>query len=419
MIYLLVGYMWLFIHRPFEVWPVLAPFRIELVYAVFCFICWLVLNPNKSWVSNRLNVAFAFFWLVFLMAWLASPYARAGQPQVEEYFKYVYFYFLLMATARDERDLRTLAAGYLLVVGLYMTHSLREFLCGRHVYRMGIPRMIGIDESFNDPNTFAATILYSLPLTLAFWPEAKNRKHKLLLAYYTGLTVLCVIFTGSRSGFAVLLVFFVLVLPRLFFSKRMFAIAVVSLPLVWFAMPEDLQNRFWTLIDPSVGPRNAQGSAESRTIFFFEGLALWQGSPVLGVGPAGFSAALAHHMQPHNLYAQVLAETGTLGAMAVLGLLACYLLNVVEIRRLGRQDKTGRSSFPANLSNAIIISIVLLLIKGLGDHNLYRYTWLWFGAFQAIAVKCMWQRVALSRPAQPFPMLGRVPAASLTIGPRG
>jgi len=26
---------------------------------------------------------------------------------------------------------------------------------------------------------------------------------------------------------------------------------------------------------------------------------------------------------------------------------------------------------------------------GLGGHNLYRYTWLWFGAFQAIALDCM------------------------------
>jgi hypothetical protein len=35
------------------------------------------------------------------------------------------------------------------------------------------------------------------------------------------------------------------------------------------------------------------------------------------------------------------------------------------------------------------LTVLLLLLMGLGGHNLYRYTWLWFGAFQAIALDCM------------------------------
>jgi hypothetical protein len=34
-----------------------------------------------------------------------------------------------------------------------------------------------------------------------------------------------------------------------------------------------------------------------------------------------------------------------------------------------------------------------MLVKGYGDHNLYRYTWLWFGAFQAISVSILRQKV--------------------------
>ncbi len=41
------------------------------------------------------------------------------------------------------------------------------------------------------------------------------------------------------------------------------------------------------------------------------------------------------------------------------------------------------------LSNSILMSILLLLFKGYSDHNLYRYTWLWFGAFQAMALQAM------------------------------
>jgi hypothetical protein len=30
-----------------------------------------------------------------------------------------------------------------------------------------------------------------------------------------------------------------------------------------------------------------------------------------------------------------------------------------------------------------------MLLMGFSGHNLYRYTWLWFGAFQVIALHCM------------------------------
>ena len=32
------------------------------------------------------------------------------------------------------------------------------------------------------------------------------------------------------------------------------------------------------------------------------------------------------------------------------------------------------------------MAVILLLFIGLAGHSLYRYTWLWFGAFQAIGL---------------------------------
>jgi O-antigen ligase len=392
--------MLMFIYRPFEIWPVLGTIHLERVYAIITIVYWVLFYSKKTWVNNRLTYAFFFFWVVLLLSWLSSQFPEGGQRVAEEYFKYVVFFMLIMASVRDEKDLKVLTLGYLLVVGLYMTHSLREFLCGRHVHRMGITRMIGIDQTFNDPNTFAATILYSLPLSLAFWPEAKKPKHKLCLAYYTALSAACVVFTGSRSGFAVLLVFVTLALPRLFWDKRLLILAIVVFPLAWFVIPEKLQNRFETMIDPSKGPNNAQGSAEGRTQGFLDGINNWQRSPVFGVGPGAHGPAAGHGAQPHNLYGQVLGEMGTAGGLALLAILSCFATNALEVRRLSRLDQTGLGPFPTNLSRAIGITVVLLLVKGWADHNLYRYTWLWFGAFQAIAVNCMRERLAEVRYTQ-------------------
>jgi O-antigen ligase len=393
-IYLLIGYMWLFIHRPFEVWPVLGTIRFEMVYVILTCCYWLFFYPKKTWVSNWLNMAFGFFWVVFLLAWQVSPfqeYLRCSLT-VENYFKTAVFYVLVMASVRDEKQLKTLTMGFLVVFAIYMTHSLREFYNGRHEFRMGIVRMIGIDESTRDPNTFASSILYSLGLTLAFWREEGDRKQRLFLTYFTGLSVLCIILTGSRSGFIGIICFLLFCFRQLFRKKILLLLVLLSVPLGWSVMPLELQNRFWTLIDPSVGPANARESAEGRTRGFYDGVSLWEQSPLLGFGPGAHGMAMGHGFQAHNLYGQVLGETGTLGALALLGIVVCFFANALVIRGLRRRESTNRGSFPASVSGSVVFTIVLLLIKGNSDHNLYRYTWLWNGAFQAIAVSCMRKR---------------------------
>ncbi|MCI0456896.1 MAG: hypothetical protein L0Z62_07955, partial [Gemmataceae bacterium] len=197
--WLLGGYMWLYIHRPFEVWPVLGTVQIERMYMILTLLCWLG-TTGKRWVANRLHGAFAAFALVLVLAWLASPYGDLGTKTVEDFFKVAVFYVLVITTIHDEKTLKRLIVIYLAVVGLYMTHSFWEFLQGRHVYRMGIRRMIGVDTTYNDPNTFSATLLYSLPLTLPFWTSAAGGRARLLLFGYTGLSVVCILLTGSRGS---------------------------------------------------------------------------------------------------------------------------------------------------------------------------------------------------------------------------
>jgi hypothetical protein len=62
---------------------------------------------------------------------------------------------------------------------------------------------------------------------------------------------------------------------------RVKAIAGFTLaaPLAFMALPESLQNRFETIINPEVGPKNAQESGEGRVNGFLIGLELWSSEP--------------------------------------------------------------------------------------------------------------------------------------------
>jgi hypothetical protein len=73
---------------------------------------------------------------------------------------------------------------------------------------------------------------------------------------------------------------------------------------------------------------------------------------------------------------------------------------------------------PADISyhvcRAVTINMFLMLLMGWAGHNLYRYNWQWFAAFQAIALHCVRARAEscsrASAYALPYLILPRVRA---------
>ena len=58
--WLLIGYMFLFIHRPFELWPVLGDLHVERVYILGVILAWAVW-PGKTWFPNLQHLAYLAF----------------------------------------------------------------------------------------------------------------------------------------------------------------------------------------------------------------------------------------------------------------------------------------------------------------------------------------------------------------------
>src|SRR5437660_1438559 len=105
--WVLIGYMFLFIHRPFEVWPVLGDLHVERVYMVGALLA-LAVYGGKKWVPNGLHFAFLAFAAAVVLCWVVSPWAAQGQETVENHFKVLTFYLLVILVVRDEDGLRHL-----------------------------------------------------------------------------------------------------------------------------------------------------------------------------------------------------------------------------------------------------------------------------------------------------------------------
>ncbi|MFO0881186.1 MAG: O-antigen ligase family protein [Gemmataceae bacterium] len=399
MIWILGGYLWLYVHRPFEVWPALGMLQFERGYMFAMILAWAV-TPSKSLAFNRIHLSIAFFTACLLAVWLASPFAsKPGTWEViDNYLKVCVFYFLVITTVREERDLRLLVLLFLAAVGLYMAHSLWEFAHGRYQWRMGTRRMIGVDTTFSDPNAFASTLLYSLPMTLPFWYEQPRRVPRWVLIGFVLGVVLCILLTGSRAAFAGLCLLAMMLF--VFSAKHKFqailscgALGVAGMFVLLVALPEDLSNRYLTLIDSSRGPQNAAESASGRLDGFVHGIEAWQKSPLLGHGPAAFAYVTNRGGQAHNLYGQVLSEMGLLGAMALALLVGCFWFNWRDACRVVASEGGVRpDDFLYQLSRAISINILLLLVMGWSGHNLFRYNWQWLAAFSGVATFLLLRR---------------------------
>jgi O-antigen ligase len=393
MLWLLLGYMFLFIHRPFEIWPVLGEYRIERIYMLGTMLAvagW----PGKRFLTNRQHWAFAGFALAVFLCWVASPWGAQGEQVVEDFFKILVFYVLLTLVIHDEKNLRLLLMGFLGIMVLYMTHSLVEYANGRHVFRMGITRLIGVDTTMGDPNSFGASIVYALPFIIPFWTDPASKRWRWLLGGYLALSVVCIGLTGSRSAFVGFLLGGLLMIMKSRWRWRLAIGGVLAAPLLWAALPPTLQTRFETIINPDVGPANAKSSAEGRIQGLVSGLQLWEENPISGCGPGAWRKATGSTIESHNLYGQLMGEMGTLGVAAFTAILVGFWVNLRWIRKAYRLHPEWGHDFLYQVTSAIGLGVLLLLFLGNFGHNLFRYSWYWYGGFLIITRYCVQQRLA-------------------------
>src|SRR5438552_391545 len=182
MIYLLIGYVYLCIHRPMEIWPALGDLRIELIYFTFLTLAWCVAGKrSRGWT---LLAAVSSMGAAFYFSWLCSPWADKADEVVKNYTLVLVFGLMIATCVRDERSLYLFVTAFIAVMALYMLHSVWEYRNGRHTFRMGIARMVGVDKSLGDPNSFGASIVYSLPFLGFFWQYWTRAWRRFALGLY-------------------------------------------------------------------------------------------------------------------------------------------------------------------------------------------------------------------------------------------
>jgi O-antigen ligase len=189
--------------------------------------------------------------------------------------------------------------------------------------------------------------------------------------------------TGSRTGFAGLIVIFVAILVK---SKKrlLFGTAGVLILVVGLAFQgADLQDRYLSLFD--LGEKNA-ATASGRIEGVIENFQVALRKPFFGHGLGTSSEANANFgtddKPAHNLYAEVAQELGFVGLVVFVLFLKSIVTGFAQCKRafIGATS----SMFLSGLLDATQVWLILNLVFSLASYGLNSYEWYLLGALSVV-----------------------------------
>jgi putative inorganic carbon (HCO3(-)) transporter len=275
----------------------------------------------------------------------------------------------------------------------------------------GIPRLYGTPGSmFGQPNSLSGKTVSLLPFVWYLYPIIKARWLKLLVLTEVVFAINIIVFTASRTGYLTLTASAILMMA---FSKRAklraFAFAATLAVVSVIFVPPEYKERFTSAFTLE---EKEGHSAETRKGLFFDSLATFMRHP-LGIGAECFPRYQAvegrNAQETHNLYTQLLAETGIQGFTCFAAMLYVVLRKAERTRRRlaaiiehleshrARAPPEAHTLFDAELktnrllfatTTAVIVFTLVRLLLGLFGHDLFEIYW-WIAAGMTMALHNM------------------------------
>ena len=367
-----------------------------------------------------------FFWVALFMIVLmiSTIFARNFSESFDVLFTYLteglYVYIVLTNVVRNSKQLRrviwALLAAAIIMGGLPVYQQVTEtfdnnywgfaqisdasFRTGEENLQGDIrqPRHAG---SIGEMNRFAQVMLMLVPLgLLRFWGEKSFmlRMIGLVAAGLAGMGVVLAFSRGAALGFALMLL--LMVFLRVIKPGQLLAFVLVAV-LLLAAFPQysqrlmSIQSVATLFGGEATGEDSSpDGAIRGRITEMWAAAKVYGDHPIVGVGPGMFKyysrqysldiglRNLMGNREAHSLYLGLAAETGTLGLVTFLGMLAVTIHELMRVRSRSRGTRPDLE----NLASSFVLVMLAYLSTGIFLHLSYmRYFWMMFALAAAAA----------------------------------
>jgi len=423
-LYLVFLASWL-LHLPARL-PILGVLRMDLL--LVCIIAALV-SAGSSGETNR-EPTRTHRIILILMAYvvLAAPLVewpgsviKNGLPLL---IKASVFYYFTRALCTTEQRLRKLLFVFVVCQAirvieplyLHLTEDYWGSAASMADWEM-MDRLSGAPSDVINPNGLAFVILTVIPFAHYLW--TLRRWGSFAYALLLPALLYTLLLTASRSGIVGLAAVFGIIWLR---SQRKVLLATVLAIVVTGAVPlmnAQQLDRVWSIVDSHT--KNA-ATAQGRVEGWQREFAAAMRRPLFGHG-LGTSVEVNFHFtgrdQPsHNLYVEVLEETGIIGLALVIWLIASVLTTVRHaLRHLS--ESPAPSAFLTRLCMAVQAFTMMNVLFSFFSYGLTSYEW-YFLAGLSTAISGLLQTNAVAQPKQMNAVrpVGSIAAPAPALGSR-
>ena len=351
--------------RPQDIWFELEPFRLLIVVAAVTVGAVLAREGARPLAASWPElVPFAALLATAAASWVFSPVPGEALPALLALLKLVLLAWLCLHLVRAVGDLRLVIWAWLIPLAAHTAWSLWRDT----PWRAGAAGLLDNYRGHlvahgpagaGDANYFARALIATLPLWWLLGSTANRAAGRAIAVVGGAMSAVGIVYTFSRSGFlvgtVVLSALAALALRRLRGWQRA-VVALTVAAILWSAAPETTYARMGALQRPPDHERSVTGRIE----IWERGLELARERPLLGVGLGRFESAFGARWSPprsaHSMLVEVLAETGVLGLIVYLGVLAATFHGLERLRRA----PPGGDGEPWLVRAALALEIALL-----------------------------------------------------------
>jgi len=406
----LIGFTFVLLIAPQDIFPALRPLRIGMLAAGTGLGALLIDRLGRGLPVTRMTreiklAAGLLAWAVVTVPFSYWPGGSIGL-LTDLYLKTLAIFVLIANVVSTVDRLKKIAWALTLMTIPIATKGVENFLSGVYV-RGGVDqtvkRIVGYEGALTqNPNDLALILNLILPLTVALFLITPSAAVRTCLFGIVALQVVGIVVTFSRAGFLTLATTLaVSVLTSTGRLDRRWAWAVLILAIVCVPLlPADYVSHLFTITDIDTDPT---GSAQDRWAQQVAAIGYVVGHPVIGAGLGQNILAMNEVLGPawlmvHNAYLEYAIDLGLPGLVLFLLLVVASVRSAGRAARIGATRPGGREL--SVLANGIRTSLLALAVAAFFSPVAYHFHFYYFAGL-AIAARAIAEGDAVAAPLEP------------------
>jgi len=366
-----------------------------------------LMSSERKLIGDSLMVLLILYGAVIFLSSVRAVDPEQADENLFEHLKSLCIFWVIINLTTSRLVLRR-AVWVLVLVGAFLgTISVYQVFTSSYGLEFGgfgrikLAQIVGnvrqprIAGPLSDPNFYAQILVPLVPLALyRLWDESSLRL-KLIAAYALWVIILALVFTYSRGGSLALgVVLLLAAINKKVKLQYLFLGLIIVVPLLLF-IPKEFEGRLSTLNQLIPGRNEStihvDTALQERTLLMRAAWEMFSDHPILGVGAGNYSEHYEEYAQrvgstissyedfgkqrfAHSLYLEIAAETGLVGFLVFVAIIAAALFSARSAIHLFTKAGDLRS---ASLVTSLALGFVGYLTSSLFLHGDYiRYFWL-------------------------------------------